>query len=76
MYKVYYSYLLDKDGKFVFTKVIENGITGVRFHFMSDDLSRLYAIKKPYDFRIYTNKRYFKKYQNEIENIREFIFYF
>ena len=76
MYKVYYSHLFDKDGKWVNTKVIENEISGVCFHFMSDYLRRLYAIQRPKDFRIYTNKRYFKKYQNEIENIREFIFYF
>ena len=75
MYKVYYSHLFE-DGKWVSTKVIENKITGVRFHFMSDDLRRLYAIKRANDFRIYRNKRYFKKYQNEIENIREFIFLF
>ena len=76
MYKVYYSHLFDKDGRWISTKVIENKISGVCFHFMSNDLRRLYAIQRPKGFRIYPNKSYFKKYQNEIENIREFIFYF
>ena len=74
MYKVYYSHLITKDCHCISTKVIENKNTGICFHFMSDDLNRLYAIKKPNDFRIYTNKRYFKKYENEIENIRNLYF--
>ena len=73
MYKMYYSHLFDKDGKWISTKVMENKKTGICFHFMSDDLSRLYAIKRSNDFRIYTNKRYFKKYENEIKYIRKLI---
>ena len=72
MYDVYIGHIIS-EGQWIATKVYKNKITNIEFHFMCNDLSRLFAIRKSNEWRYYKNKRYFKKYTDEIESIKRII---